>query len=135
MSVNTPISQVDSIKFAAAIAEHDSGYKYETYGKFRGGNAGGGSYSELRKGAYENYIRTRQDPTGVELKSMKIGLDQFYKEVASYQQATGYNPITDSQMSQVNQMSNTFQANEQVKAFEEAKSQGLSLIASIDRMS
>ena len=35
VSVNTPISQVDATKLAAAIAKHDSGYDYSTYGQFR----------------------------------------------------------------------------------------------------
>lgn len=35
VSINTPISQVDPIKFAAAIAKHDSGYDYSTYWQFR----------------------------------------------------------------------------------------------------
>lgn len=37
VSVNTPISQVDPIKFAAAIAKHDSWYDYSTYWEFRDG--------------------------------------------------------------------------------------------------
>lgn len=37
VSVNTPISQLDPIKFAAAIAKHDSGYDYSTYWEFRDG--------------------------------------------------------------------------------------------------
>ena len=35
VSINTPISQLDPVKFAAAIAKHDSGYDYSTYWQFR----------------------------------------------------------------------------------------------------
>lgn len=38
VDVNTPISQLDATKFAAAIAKHDSGYDYSTYGQFRNNN-------------------------------------------------------------------------------------------------
>ena len=37
VSVDTPISQVDPVKLAAAIAKHDSGYDYSTYWQFRTG--------------------------------------------------------------------------------------------------
>lgn len=35
VSVNTPISELDPVKFAAVIAKHDSGYDYSTYWQFR----------------------------------------------------------------------------------------------------
>lgn len=35
VSINTKISDVDTKKFAAAIAKHDSWYDYSTYGQFR----------------------------------------------------------------------------------------------------
>lgn len=35
VSINTKISDVDAIQFAAAIAKHDSWYDYSTYGQFR----------------------------------------------------------------------------------------------------
>lgn len=38
VDVNTPISQLDATKFAAAIAKHDSWYDYSTYGQFRNNN-------------------------------------------------------------------------------------------------
>ena len=35
VSVDTPIKDLDPVKFAAVIAKHDSGYNYDTYGQFR----------------------------------------------------------------------------------------------------
>ena len=35
VSVDTPISELDPVKFASVIAKHDSGYNYDTYWKFR----------------------------------------------------------------------------------------------------
>lgn len=35
VSIDTPISQLDPVKFASVIAKHDSGYDYSTYWQFR----------------------------------------------------------------------------------------------------
>lgn len=77
VSINTPISQVDTIKFAAAIAHHDSGYNYATYGKFRG--VGGEVKPTEAELAYYNKGATGIDPTG------KKGITQKrYNEISDY---------------------------------------------------
>ena len=76
VSVNTPISQLDPVKFAAAIAKHDSGYNYETYGQFRTDWGAKPTEAEL---AYYKKGATGIDPTG------KKGITQKrYNEIADY---------------------------------------------------
>lgn len=77
VGVNTPISQLDPIKFAAAIAKHDSWYDYSTYGQFRGANWGAKpTEAEL---TYYNKGATGIDPTG-----KKWITQQRYNEIAEY---------------------------------------------------
>ena len=75
VSVNTPISKLDPVKFASVIAKHDSGYDYSTYGKFRGNDGNIWElYTQLKNWTltYSNYIKKlwsdmTQDEKNVEI--------------------------------------------------------------------
>ena len=76
VTVNTPISKLDPVKFAAVIAKHDSGYNYSTYGQFRWGtNSSTVDYSgiEVPDSVYiveDGYQSRRVDPNSEEWKKL-----------------------------------------------------------------
>lgn len=74
VSVDTPISKLDPTKFASAIAKHDSGYDYSTYGNFRGKVNTKESTSKKEEKTYTN------DELYTQLQGGKIKYADFLKQ-------------------------------------------------------
>lgn len=79
VSTSTPISELDPIKFAAAIAKHDSGYDYSTYWKYRKSDKASNSSMdniEIPDSVYVvednvNKVSRRVDPNSEEGKALR----------------------------------------------------------------
>ena len=91
VSVDTPISQLDPIKFAAQIAKHDSGYDYSTYGQFRKWSLWSQTYFDessisIPNSIYDTWYKT-VDPNSDEWKKLR---EEYISKMKQEMQTSGW---------------------------------------------
>lgn len=90
------------------------------------------NYNPTRSWLYNEYLTSNKTPSKDKLKQMWVDQNTFISQAEAYSQQTGYTPLTDTQFTQSNQVINSFKSDPQVKAFEEAYTNWLSLLSSLE---
>ncbi len=116
VNVNTKISQLDPVKFAAQIAKHDSWYDYSTYGK----STSTWNFNPNFETYYKNYWNGKE-PSSTDYKAMKLTPEQFTAQAQARKQSKWTTYETTEQQKEITALRKEFNNLQQVKDYKTVK--------------
>lgn len=118
VNVNTKVSELDPVKFAAQIAKNDSWYDYSTYWQFRWISTG---FDTAKEWLYKDYLSSYNLPTAAALKWMWLTSEQFIQQADTYKQSVWWQFETKEQQEEITKLRKEFDSLPEIKDYNKVK--------------